>query len=84
VNHEFCFLVSGSRGWRVPIITLTTDFGTADGFVGAMKGVILSIAPASVGYDLSKAGTETQWQDPPPSLHLPVPAHKFLKASILI
>ena len=23
------------------IITLTTDFGTADGFVGAMKGVIL-------------------------------------------
>ena len=27
------------------IITLTTDFGTADGFVGAMKGVILSIAP---------------------------------------
>jgi len=27
------------------IITLTTDFGTADGFVGAMKGVILSLAP---------------------------------------
>jgi len=27
------------------IITLTTDFGTADGFVGAMKGVILSICP---------------------------------------
>lgn len=27
------------------IVTLTTDFGTADGFIGAMKGVILSIAP---------------------------------------
>ena len=27
------------------VITLTTDFGTADGFVGAMKGVILSLAP---------------------------------------
>lgn len=27
------------------IITLTTDFGTRDGFVGIMKGVILSIAP---------------------------------------
>ena len=27
------------------IITLTTDFGTADGFVGALKGVILSLAP---------------------------------------
>ena len=27
------------------VITLTTDFGTADGFAGAMKGVILSLAP---------------------------------------
>jgi S-adenosyl-L-methionine hydrolase (adenosine-forming) len=27
------------------IITLTTDFGSADGYVGAMKGVILGIAP---------------------------------------
>ena len=27
------------------IITLTTDFGAADYFVGAMKGVILGIAP---------------------------------------
>lgn len=30
-----------------PIITLSTDFGTRDGFVGIMKGVILSIAPGS-------------------------------------
>jgi len=28
-----------------PVITLTTDFGTSDGFVGTMKGVILSINP---------------------------------------
>src|SRR5947209_5771689 len=28
------------------IITLTTDFGLADPFVGIMKGVILGIAPA--------------------------------------
>lgn len=27
------------------IITLTTDFGTSDGYVGTMKGVILGIAP---------------------------------------
>ncbi len=27
------------------LITLTTDFGTADHFVGTMKGVILGIAP---------------------------------------
>jgi S-adenosylmethionine hydrolase len=30
---------------RKPIITLTTDFGLNDHFVGAMKGVILSIEP---------------------------------------
>jgi hypothetical protein len=28
-----------------PIITLTTDFGHQDGYVGAMQGVILSICP---------------------------------------
>jgi hypothetical protein len=28
-----------------PIITLTTDFGNQDGFVGVMKGVIWGIAP---------------------------------------
>lgn len=38
------------------IITLTTDFGTADGYVGAMKGVIARIAgshPAPVVVDLA-------------------------------
>lgn len=29
----------------MPIITLTSDFGLRDGYVGAMKGVICSIAP---------------------------------------
>ena len=28
-----------------PLITLTTDFGNNDGYVAAMKGTILSIAP---------------------------------------
>ncbi len=35
------------------IITLTTDFGTADTFVGAMKGVILGINPGAVVVDLT-------------------------------
>jgi len=35
------------------IITLTTDFGLADGYVGIMKGVILGIAPAVCLVDLS-------------------------------
>lgn len=35
------------------VITLTTDFGLSDGYVGAMKGVILGIAPAARLVDLS-------------------------------
>lgn len=35
------------------IITLTTDFGLADGYAGAMKGVILGIAPDVRLVDLS-------------------------------
>jgi len=35
------------------IITLTTDFGTADSYVAAMKGVILSISPEADLVDLS-------------------------------
>ena len=35
------------------IVTLLTDFGTADYFVGAMKGVILGIAPAATVVDLT-------------------------------
>ena len=35
------------------IITLTTDFGTRDAYVGAMKGVILGINPAATIVDIS-------------------------------
>ena len=35
------------------IITLTTDFGMRDGYVGAMKGVILEVAPEARGVDIS-------------------------------
>lgn len=35
-----------------PVITLTTDFSTNDHFVGAMKGVILDIAPNSQIIDI--------------------------------
>jgi S-adenosylmethionine hydrolase len=35
------------------IITLCTDFGTRDGYVGAMKGVLLSIAPQATLVDIA-------------------------------
>jgi len=38
-----------------PIITLTTDFGRRDPFVGIMKGVILSICPTARLVDLTHA-----------------------------
>jgi len=38
---------------QIPLITLMTDFGTADGYVGAMKGVILDIAPDAQLVDIS-------------------------------
>jgi len=37
----------------VSIITLTTDFGTADWFVGTMKGVILSLQPGAQIVDIT-------------------------------
>jgi len=36
-----------------PIITLLTDFGLGDAYVGAMKGVILSVCPSARIIDLS-------------------------------
>ena len=36
-----------------PVITLTTDFGTADTFVGEMKGVILGVNPDAAIVDLT-------------------------------
>ena len=36
-----------------PLITLTTDFGLTDPFVGVMKGVIASICPAAHVIDIT-------------------------------
>jgi len=38
---------------QMSIITLTTDFGTADGYVGAVKGVILSLASGVTLVDIT-------------------------------
>jgi S-adenosyl-L-methionine hydrolase (adenosine-forming) len=38
-----------------PIVTLTTDFGINDHFVGAVKGVILDIVPEATIVDISHA-----------------------------
>ena len=45
--------VSASARPSVPIITLLTDFGTSDYFVGAVKGVILSLNPRARVVDLT-------------------------------
>jgi S-adenosylmethionine hydrolase len=37
----------------MPIITFTTDFGFSDGYVAAMKGVVLSVAPHATLIDLA-------------------------------
>jgi S-adenosyl-L-methionine hydrolase (adenosine-forming) len=37
------------------VITLTTDFGTSDGYVASMKGVILGVNPSAVIVDVSHA-----------------------------
>ena len=36
-----------------PLITLLTDFGTADGYVAEMKGVLLTLAPEATIVDVS-------------------------------
>ena len=36
-----------------PVITLLTDFGTTDHYVGAMKGVILGVCPDARMFDIS-------------------------------
>jgi len=37
----------------MPIVTLTTDFGESDHFVGVMKGMVLSLAPRATLVDIS-------------------------------
>ena len=45
-----------------PVITLLTDFGTADGYVAEMKAVLLSALPdatlVDVSHDLAPQDTE--------------------------
>ncbi|MEJ2738148.1 MAG: SAM-dependent chlorinase/fluorinase, partial [Anaerolineae bacterium] len=36
-----------------PVITLTTDFGQQDSYVGTMKGVMLSICPDATLVDIT-------------------------------
>lgn len=67
-----------------PIITLTTDFGQQDGFVGTMKGVIWGICPQARIADIShqippqdvQAGAMALWRAapffPPGTVHLAV------------
>jgi S-adenosylmethionine hydrolase len=38
---------------QTPLVTITTDFGLVDGYVGTMKGVVLSIAPQVQIVDIS-------------------------------
>ena len=38
---------------KAAIITLLTDFGTTDSYVGEIKGVLLSRAPDTILVDLS-------------------------------
>src|SRR5438128_5699715 len=35
------------------VVTFTTDFGSSDGYAGAMKGVVLSLAPDAALVDIS-------------------------------
>ncbi|MCI0529812.1 MAG: SAM-dependent chlorinase/fluorinase, partial [Nitrospira sp.] len=46
-------LVTGITGHWFMIITLTTDFGYRDYFVGSMKGIILGINPQAQVVDIS-------------------------------
>jgi hypothetical protein len=38
---------------RRPLVTLTTDFGTRDVYVGQMKGVVLALCPEAILVDLT-------------------------------
>jgi S-adenosylmethionine hydrolase len=56
------------------IITLTTDFGTRDGYVAAMKGVILGIVP---GVDLVDISHEVAPQDIHEAAYLVAGVYRF-------
>ena len=53
---------------RHGIVTLLTDFGTADGYVAAMKGAILTVCPRAVLVDITHE----------------IPAHDILTGAIIL
>ena len=59
---------------RVPLVTLTTDFGLKDPFVGIMKGVILSIEPSVRIVDVTH---EIGRHDVEEALHVLAYAHRY-------
>lgn len=56
------------------VVTLTTDFGTRDGYVAAMKGVILGIAP---GVSLVDVSHEVAAQDVQGAAYLLAGVYRF-------
>lgn len=48
-------LVMQTKDHTLPVIALLTDFGLTDGYVGVMKGVMLSICPTAQIIDLTHA-----------------------------
>jgi len=63
----------GSSPPNLPVITLLTDFGTADYFVGAVKGAILSVNPNVVIVDITH---EIPAQDIEAGAFMLLPAYK--------
>ena len=45
--------MDSADGGNARVITLTTDFGARDGYVGAMKGVIYGLQPAALIVDVT-------------------------------
>ena len=60
----------------MPVITLLTDFGLADEYVGVMKGVILSILPEAVIVDISH---EIAPQDIRQAAHMLMASYPFFE-----
>src|ERR1022692_3955442 len=52
-NGEIAMTAGKEQSTRGPIVTLTTDFGLSDYFVGTVKGVILNIVPDAEVVDIS-------------------------------
>jgi S-adenosylmethionine hydrolase len=52
---KFCLFRGEGTLANRPIVTLTTDFGLNDHFIGTMKGVILNIAPDAEIVDINHA-----------------------------